>query len=62
MQMETGLAIMGILGVAYGLGVAFAPATVKEGPHWSRLVQGGAVLLLVLLVVLVGIPYLMAGS
>lgn len=62
METETGLAIMGVLGVAYGLGVAFAPASLREGPHWGRLVQGGAVLLLLLLVVLVGIPYLRGDS
>lgn len=59
MATETGLIIVGIAGVLYGLGVSFAPRSLREGPNWRRLVTGGAVLLLILLVVLVGIPYLM---
>lgn len=62
METETGLMIVGMAGVLYGLGVAFAPESLKEGPGWSRLVIGGAVLLLILLVVLVGIPYVMEES
>lgn len=62
MSAQTGLAITGLLGLVYGMAVAFGPRGGGSDRFWRRFQIIGAFALLVALVCLAGIPYLMGAA
>ena len=62
MDLRTGASIVGLLAVTYGFAVAFGPRAHQDAGFWRRFTVTGALLLLVAVVVLVGIPFYREGG